>query len=153
TAPGSDPGAIDALAVETLAELERLRLSHAILESAWAVHWLIEADGVVKYVSPTRRQMGLPELTPDGVMTIFDILPPATRPRARAAVAEAAANPPDRPVFYEATWDVDGVLAEREAILVNRLAHPILRGIVVTSIDVGPRNLPRQALRESELRF
>ncbi len=134
---------------EARAEIKELRVYRTVMENAWAAHWVVDKDAVVKFASHTQQAMGLHRFASIGSATIYEMLPEDLRPTARAAVDEALEKP-NVPVFVELRGNTGlGVWAEREIVAINRLDQPDVRGIVITSTDIGPRNVARQALRSA----
>lgn len=128
-------------------EIASLRIHRAIVENAWAVHWVVDEKGLVTFSSQTQAAMGLPAFNGVGTTSLFDVVSSELQPRLRQCVEQALATP-GVPAFTELRGRTRaGVWAEREVVAISRLDHPILKGVVVTSTDIGPRNAARHQLR------
>lgn len=146
--------------VTNAAECERYRLTtsgadrrrRAILESAAAVVWVLDADGAVEYASPAvEAQMGY---TPAELerTSITRIVHPDDRASLRdtlASVAEAPVGTTER--VSPRLGHADGTWHVSELSCTNRLADPTVEGLVVTrtgamSADSAARGDVRAAL-------
>jgi PAS domain S-box-containing protein len=140
----------------TREEADELRLYRAIMAQSSDVTWILDARGLVTYVSPNRLG-GRPLPAPIGELSVEHIIEsvrPGSRDKLRAAFALALRNPPDKPIFFEVySPEPDGSERARECVLLNRLDDPDIRGILAQTHDIGDVNEPRRARLDAERHF
>ncbi len=136
------------------AEAARGRFFRKIVEASTDVISVILADGRATFVSPAFEAV---TGTPGGELLgreLGERIHPDDIDRVRAALKGAVEEPPDRAhrvVFRR--MHADGRWIEVEASARNLLADPDVRGIVVSSREIGEAVRLREALRNSERMF
>jgi diguanylate cyclase (GGDEF)-like protein/PAS domain S-box-containing protein len=120
---------------------------------AFDIITVLEADGTIRYQSPSvKRILGY---EPDALVStsVFELLHPEDVERGADALAEALSSPGiTRPMVLR--WrHADGSWRHLESIGNNLLDDPGVRGIVSTSRDVTDRGRAEEMLKEAEKRY
>jgi diguanylate cyclase (GGDEF)-like protein/PAS domain S-box-containing protein len=125
----------------------------AVVQNTSDVVTVVDADGTVRYVSPSiERMLGyLPQERMGG--SCFDLLHPDDLPRARSTFAEALRRPGDTLALGVRMRKQDGSWRQVELTGTNLLDDGNVRGIVINWRDVTDHKRAEQALKESEQRF
>jgi PAS domain S-box-containing protein len=110
------------------------------LDGAWDLFAVLDADGRVRYASPSNYALlgyTQDDLTGrDG----FALVHPDDRPRL-TRVRRRLHQRPETPITFAHQFRVaDGTWRTLETTLQNRLGHPVIRGLVVHSRDVTDRD-------------
>jgi PAS domain S-box-containing protein len=125
----------------------------AIFENSGDVADLIDAEGVVRYVTPSvERFLGY---RPDEMVgrNGLEFVHPAQREEVMGLMAEIAHTPGPGPVVDLQMVHRDGSVRIFEAQATNLLHDPAVNGIVVNSRDVTDRRRAAAQVRETEERF
>jgi two-component system, cell cycle sensor histidine kinase and response regulator CckA len=149
-------GAVRALLRIRRTELELQKREHffrTVIESATDIITVVDADGVIRYESPSVRS--ILGYAPDELIgqRAFDLVHPEDRPklqelfRAGREMADATAAVRFRFRHRDGSWRL------LEGVGRNLLHDATVRGIVVSSRDVTERAAIDQALRKSEERY
>jgi diguanylate cyclase (GGDEF)-like protein/PAS domain S-box-containing protein len=114
---------------------------------------VLDADAVIRYISPSVTRFG--DLSPATVigLPIFDRLDPAWDAEHRAFWAEVVATPGMHGPAPVTLYDTSGVGHPVEIVLNNRLDDPELHGIVVTARDATDRLAADQLAARHERRL
>jgi PAS domain S-box-containing protein len=129
---------------------ERFR---ALMDNAPDVVDIVEADGTVRYVSPSvARVLGW---TPEEIQgrNSLELLDPEQVPEVAASLAQVVATPGRGPVVTLRMRHRDGSWRVLRAQSTNLLHNPAVRGIVVNAHDVTEQVREEEALRISEERY
>ena len=129
---------------------ERFR---ALIESASDIVSILDAEGAIRYVSPsTERILGY---GPDELVgsSGFDRVHPDDLPRARRAFQKALDRPGACPPMERKFRRRDGSSIVLEITANNRLADPAIGGVIVTGQDVTGRKDAREELLASQDRY
>ncbi|MBI1723732.1 MAG: PAS domain S-box protein [Gemmatimonadetes bacterium] len=129
---------------------ERFRL---LIEKSSDIITILEADGSVRYASPSVAQtLGY---DPDDLVgrAVFEFMHPDDHERIVRTFAEGIAVP-----GFDATTQLrfrckDGSYRSLEAVGKNLLQDPLVAGVVITARDITERLRAEAALRESDERY
>ncbi|HXY94718.1 MAG TPA: EAL domain-containing protein [Acidimicrobiia bacterium] len=114
---------------------------------------IVDARGNLSYASPaTERILGL---DPEALVrtSVFDLIHPEDRPRARAAFEVATSSPNAAQRIEFRMHHADGSWRSIEAMSTNLLHDPAIEGLVVSARDVTDRRRAEAELREAQERF
>jgi PAS domain S-box-containing protein len=139
------------VADETRRESEKRFRS--LIQNASDVITIIEADGTIRYESPTiERVLGYRPEERIG-KNAFDYLYPYDRERSKETFAAALGNPGQvqRPVEFRLRHK-DGTWRRMETTRTNLLDDPAVKGIVANARDITERRRAEARPRESEER-
>jgi PAS domain S-box-containing protein len=106
------------------------------LDGAWDLFAVLDADGRVRYASPSNY--ALLGYTQDDLIGRdgFSLVHPNDRPRLKRVLRRLRRRP-EAPITFAHQFRVaDGSWRALETTLQNRLGHPVVRGLVVHSRDV-----------------
>jgi PAS domain S-box-containing protein len=121
----------------------------ALTEQATDVTTLLNADGTIRYDSPSvERVLGY---KPDELIgrSVFDLIHPEDLARAQQALAESVLTPGSTTRIETRLRHKDGSWRVVEASTRNLLDDPSVRGIIINSRDVTERRRLEEDLRES----
>jgi PAS domain S-box-containing protein len=125
----------------------------AVVHNTSDVVTVVDADGTVRYVSPSIESM-LGYLPHERVgRSCFDLLHSDDLPRARSTFAEALRRPRDTLALGVQIRHRDDSWRQVEVAGTNLLDDGTVRGIVITWRDVTDHKRAEKALKESEQRF
>jgi two-component system, cell cycle sensor histidine kinase and response regulator CckA len=128
---------------------QREEYFRALTERATDVTSLFNADGTIRYESPSVEQVlgyGPDELVG---RSGFDLIHPEDRAHAQRALAESLATPGSSNRIEVRFRHKDGSWRVLEATTRNLLDDPNVRGIVINSRDITERKQLEEAFRES----
>ena len=129
---------------------ERFR---SLIQNISDVITVYDADGTIRYLSPTIKQMLGYEPAERIGSTAFDLIHPSDVARTKGAFVEALRRP-GLPITVEArVRHRDGSWRYIEAVGTNLLDDPDVKGIVLNSRDVTERKQAEEALKESERKY
>ncbi len=129
---------------------ERFR---SLVQNVSDVITILEADGTVRYVSPTIEKVtGYHPEERVGINT-FDVVHPDDLERASSIFTEILKTPGEHPPLEFRMLHKDGSWRNLEHVVNNLLHEPTVMGIVVTTRDVTERKRAEDALREVRDRF
>ena len=124
---------------------ERFR---ALVQNAPSVIAIFDADGTIRYFSPTGVTSGPRNGARGPILSVEAIVHADDVPRVRGAIAEAVQQPGTHlPVSLRMRYGGKAAWREFDAILTNLLDHPGVRGIVANARDVTERNALEEQLR------
>ena len=125
----------------------------AVVQNTSDVVTVVDAEGVVRYVSPSiERMLGYRPQERMG-RSCFDLLHPDDLPRARSTFAEALRRPGDTLALGVRMGKRDGSWRQVEVTGTNLLVDGTVRGILINWRDVTDHKRAEKALEESEQRF
>jgi PAS domain S-box-containing protein len=129
---------------------ERFR---ALVQNSSDVILLLNADGVVHYVSPSAEW--ILDYAPEQILgqNLFEYAHPADLAAARENLAQAMRRPGTPFVHEFRLLHADGSWIYLEAVINSLLNQPSVGAIVVNARDITGRKRAEEALRESEARF
>jgi PAS domain S-box-containing protein len=125
----------------------------ALIEHASDVISVIDADGTIRYESPSvERVLGY---RPDELLgrTCFDLVHPEDAPRIRAVFADRMGRPLSDGRAELRFRHKDGSWRSFEAVGRNLISDHSVKGMVVNSRDITERKAVDEALRTSEEKF
>ena len=129
---------------------ERFR---ALVQHTSDVIAVVDADGTLRYASPSvQRMFGYPYGSMLGTLTT-DLIHPDDIAQSLAALAETSQEPGAERQIELRLRHADGSWRHVEIIGSNRLADPVVNGIVLNVRDVTERKVADDALRRSEQRY
>ena len=124
-----------------------------MVQNASDVVAILEADGTLRYLSPSvERMLGYRPEELVGTLA-FDLVHPEDIEFVSRSFAEALQHPGILPPIEFRARSADGCWRYMEAIRNNLLDDPDIRGIVINARDVTERKEAEKALEESERRF
>jgi PAS domain S-box-containing protein len=123
----------------------------ALIENASDMIWIVDAQGYLKYVSPsTRRILGY---DPGALMGayIFDDVHPDDREAARERFKERLQDimPLPDPMSELRYLHKDGAYRILESVTKKMLDHPAVQGMIINARDITQRKMAELALKES----
>jgi PAS domain S-box-containing protein len=123
----------------------------ALIENASDMIWILDAQGYIKYVSPsTRRILGY---NPESLLGTdsFENHHPEDRQAARDRFKQRVQDTPPQPdpTAEQRYRHRDGTYLVLESITQNMLGHPAVRGVIVNARDITERKKAEQALKRS----
>jgi PAS domain S-box-containing protein len=130
--------------------LQREKYFRALTEGATDVTSLLDADGTMRYQSPSSEQVF--GYRPDELFgrNAFEFIYPDDQARVQQALAELTATPGATTRIEFRFRHKEGSWHMLEATARNLLDDPNVKGVVVNSRDNTERNRLEEALRESE---
>ena len=129
---------------------ERFR---ALVQHTSDVIAVVDADGTLRYASPSvQRMFGYPYRSMLGTLAT-DLIHPDDLEQSLTALAEASQEPDAERQIELRLRHADGSWRHVEIIGSNRLADPVVNGIVLNVRDVTERKRAGEALRRSEQRY
>lgn len=139
------------LAQEALKQSERY--FRALIENALDIITILERDGTIRYESPSiQRVLGYDSKTLLG-KCVFDFIHPTDKDRIRAIFERTIHYPMACEQVQLRFRHNDGSWRVLDAVTMNLLQDPTVRGFVVNSRDITDRQLAEERLRESESRL
>ncbi len=126
---------------------ERFR---ALIEYSADIVSIIEADGNVRYQSPTGKRVGGYEQAERIGQSAMANIHPEDLSRAHAIWQSALEKPDEAFISEMRLRHKDGSWHHAEVTLRNLLANPAIGGLVVNTRDITQRKLTEQAMRESD---
>ena len=135
TSESASPDSLDPLG-RTVPEV----FLQVLLDCAWDLFAVMDADGTVRYLSPSNYAL-LGHAPEDVVGTNgFELVHPDDRPQVYEGLAQLR-NDPDTPLTLKHRFRAgDGAWRMLETTLQNKLDHPVIGGWVVHSRDVTDRD-------------
>lgn len=125
----------------------------ALIENAQDVITVLDADGTIRYVSPSiEKMLGYTAEERIGKST-FDLIHPDDLAIVRETLAAGRETPDAVAALEFRVRHKDGTWRYIEAIARNLLENAAVSGVVVNSRDATARKAAENALRESEDRF
>jgi two-component system cell cycle sensor histidine kinase/response regulator CckA len=110
---------------------------------------LLDPDGMIRFASESiQRVTGFAPAEIVG-QNAFDRIHPDDREAAERAVRRSIEHPTAHVVVEFRTRHKDGQWRYREAIIVNRLDHPAVRGLIANYRDTTARHEAEEALRQT----
>jgi PAS domain S-box-containing protein len=148
--PASEKRSVEALANQLTAALESLELSEQIhrersetrfqslIQNAAEVVWVVDARGVILYVSPSSaRVLGQPADALRGE-TLWPLIHPDDRTRVAGVLASAGTTGAPEATEFRMRH-ADGSWRHLETLLANLVGDPDVGGVVLNSRDVSER--------------
>ena len=136
-----------------VALFETQRRFKALVQQSWDILSILDAEGRLVYNSPACERIH--GFTPDDLLgrLTAELLHPEDAPRMAEAMAWTLAHP-GVPITVEYRYACkDGHWVWMEAVAVNQLEDPAIRGIVVNSREISDRKGAEEALRASEAMY
>ncbi|HJW73677.1 MAG TPA: PAS domain S-box protein [Geothrix sp.] len=125
----------------------------ALVQNSWDILSILDADGHLVYNSPACERIH--GFTPEELLgrSTADLIHPDDASRVAETMGWILQHPGE-PATVEYRYACkDGHWVWMEAVGVNYLDHPAIRGIVANSRDISERKRAEAALRESEQKF
>jgi PAS domain S-box-containing protein len=129
--------------------LESVEFFEALIENSWDAITILNADGTLRYESPSMIRITGYEPGSKIGKTSFELIHPDDLPNATDCFAQLLQNPGGNVQLDVRVMHKDGSWRTIEVIGRNLLDDPVIAGIVVNQRDITEHKKAEQALRDS----